>query len=105
MGSSSKTSKEDLNVGAEVKSMDIKKTQSASTVDNATDSKRKAQDFVTDIKAEIGKINWTNRDELITYAQIVTVATFVMGIAIYLLDILIQGTLGGLNLLLRLIAG
>jgi preprotein translocase subunit SecE len=97
--------KRGVNVGAEVKSMEIKKTHQTSTTENAVSSKKKVQDFVADIKSEVGKITWTNREELITYTKIVVVATFVLGMSIYMMDLLIQGTLSGLSLLLRLIAG
>jgi len=39
----------------------------------------------------------TSREELLTYTKIVVGATFVFGMTIYLLDLLIQGTLGSLN--------
>jgi preprotein translocase subunit SecE len=97
--------KRGINVGAEVKSMDIKKTQQASTTKDAVSSRKKMQDFVADIKTEVSKINWTSRDELITYSQIVVVTAFIFGMGIYMMDLLIQGTLNGLSFLVHLIAG
>ena len=92
-------------MGAEVKSMELKKTtQQATSTDRAIDT-RKVQDFVAEIKAEIQKINWTNREELIVYTKIVVIATLVFGMAIYLLDIIIQLTLNGLSQLIRFISG
>jgi hypothetical protein len=44
-------------VGAEVNSMDIKKTQQTSSVEAPVRSQRKAQDFVAEMKSEIHKIH------------------------------------------------
>ena len=102
-------------MGAEVKSMDIKKTQqvvqqTSQQVSHPLSSgkalsSRKIQDFITEIKSEIQKITWTNKDELIFYTKLVVGATFAFGMSIYLLDLLIQGTLGTLNFVLHLISG
>jgi preprotein translocase subunit SecE len=89
-------------VGAEVKSMEIKKPQQSAT-EQALTTKR-VQAFVTDVKSEIQKITWTSREELLVYTKIVVGATLVFGMSIYVLDLLIQGTLGGLNLLLQFIS-
>lgn len=85
--------------------MDIKKTHQVSTAENAVNSRKKVQDFVADIKGEIQKISWTSKEELRVYTQIVVIATFLFGMAIYMMDLFIQATLNGLSLLLRLIAG
>jgi preprotein translocase subunit SecE len=90
-------------VGAEVKSMEIKKPQH--TITDQSFSSKRMQDFVTDVKGEIQKITWTNRDELIFYTKLVVGATFVFGMAIYVLDLVIQSTLSGLGFLLHLIGG
>lgn len=90
-------------MGAEVKSMEIKKPQQ--TTSERTFSIKKMQEFVTDVKGEIKKITWTSRDELIFYTKLVVGATFSFGMAIYLLDLAIQAMLGSLNFLLRFISG
>lgn len=89
-------------MGAEVKAMEIKKPQQ--TTEQALSSKR-MQEFVSDIKSEIQKITWTGREELILYTKLVVGATFVFGMTIYVLDLLIQVALGSLNFLLHLISG
>ena len=91
-------------MGAEVKSMEIKKPQQTTTTEQAFSSKR-VQAFVADIKSEIHKITWTSRDELIFYTKLVVGATFAFGMVIYLLDLLIQATLGGLSFLMHLLGG
>ncbi|MBA3721347.1 MAG: preprotein translocase subunit SecE [Parachlamydiaceae bacterium] len=84
--------------------MEIKKTQQITATDNPV-TKKKAADFVTEMKGEVSKIQWTSKDELITYTKIVVGMTFVFGMAIYFTDLIIQGSLHALNGLLRLIGG
>jgi preprotein translocase subunit SecE len=90
-----------LNVGAEVKSMEVKKPQQSAVQEKIWTAK-KATEFVSDVKAEINKIDWTNRSELIAYTKIVVGATFIVGMAIYGLDLSIQTVLSGLTSLLQL---
>jgi len=90
-------------VGSEVKSMEIKKTQTSAV--NSSLNIKKAQTFVADIKSEIHKVEWTSQSELIVYTKIVIVATFIFGMSIYLMDLVIQGTLTGLNVLLTYLVG
>jgi preprotein translocase subunit SecE len=90
-------------VGVEVKSMEIKKTQHATT--ESAFSLKRMKDFASDVKSEIQKITWTNRDELIVYTKIVVGATFVFGMAIYFLDLLIQGFLGSLDFIMNMVSG
>lgn len=91
-------------MGAEVKSMEIKKTQTTSAANHALNKKR-VDNFVAEMKSEIHKVEWTKKDELINYTKIVVLATFLFGMAIYLMDLIIQGTLAGLSFFLRFIAG
>lgn len=88
----------------EVKSMDIKKAQSADS-DESGVTKRKVQDFITEVKTEVHKIHWTSRDELLAYAKIVIITTLFFGFAIYFTDLTIQAVLNTLSYLVRLIAG
>lgn len=90
-------------MGAEVKSMEIKKPQQLGNEEVI--SSKKLQNFIADVKSEIQKITWTNREELIFYTKLVVGATFVCGMAIYLLDLVIQGILSSLNFFLHLISG
>ena len=90
-------------MGAEVKTMDIKKAQQQASLEKAFD-KTKVQDFVADVKGEIHQIHWTSRDELLTYAQIVAVATLVFGMGIYFMDLLIQGTLSFMSSMIHWVA-
>ncbi len=91
-------------MGAEVKSMEVKKPQQTIAADR-TFSLKRGKEFVADIKSEIQKITWTSREELLVYTKIVVGATYAFGMAIYMLDLMIQGTLGTLNFILNLISG
>jgi len=61
--------------------------------------------FVGDIKSEFNKISWTTKDELTSYTKIVVGATFVFGLGVFFMDIIIQTSLHSLNFALKLIAG
>ena len=65
----------------------------------------KPKEFVGDIKEELKKINWTSPAELRTYTKIVVASTFIAGMGIYFIDLIIQVSLNGLALIARLIAG
>lgn len=90
-------------MGAEVKSMEIKKSQNTTAV--RVYSPNRVKEFIADIKSEIQKITWTSRDELIFYTKLVVGATFIFGMAIYVLDLIIQATLSSLNFIAHLIGG
>lgn len=90
-------------MGAEAKSMEVKKSRLSASGKNF--SVKKVQTFIADVKSEVQKITWTTRDELIFYTKLVVGATFVFGMSIYGLDLLIQGVLGSLNYFLQLISG
>ena len=94
----------------EVKTMEMKKTQQLpktveSTKNETVVKTRDWKNFLGDIKDEFKKITWTTPEELRLYTKIVVGMTVVCGLAIYLLDIIIQSVLGGLNFVMRLIGG
>lgn len=85
---------------------EVKKTQTIAapkTYDTAVTSGG-VVDFIGDVKTEFKKINWTTFDELLVYTKIVVAGTFFFGIGIYVADLIIQGFLNGLSLLIRWIA-
>jgi preprotein translocase subunit SecE len=61
--------------------------------------------LVGDIKQELKKVEWTSKEELQVYTKIVLASTFLFGLAIYVIDLAIQGVLGGINLLLKALIG
>lgn len=66
---------------------------------------RKVVNFIGDIKQEFRKIEWTNKAELVLYTKIVLAATFIFGIGIYLVDLLIQGCLSGIQNIVKMLVG
>ena len=94
----------------EVKAMEIKKTQVSTKTVESVKSETVVKmsgwkNFLSDIKDEFKKITWTTPEELRLYTKIVVGMTVICGLAIYLLDIIIQSVLGGLNFFMRLIGG
>jgi preprotein translocase subunit SecE len=85
-------------MGINSKSMAMKKekkSQSGNTKESV--SGKKIFDFIGDIKTEFKKITWTEKEELKTYTKIVVGTTFLFGMMIYFIDLIIQGVLAGLN--------
>lgn len=83
--------------------MDVKKARSTAA-DKAVDGKRMVA-FVGDVKEELKKVEWTSKDELKSYTKIVLASTFLFGLTIYLVDLVIQGFLGGIHYLVKAIIG
>lgn len=97
-------------MAAEVKAMEIKKSQQlAKPVSaSATEAPSKAgdwKDVLGNIKAEFGKISWTTPEELSAYTKIVVAGTFLFGMGIYVMDLVIQLVLNSLSFVMRLIGG
>ncbi len=62
-------------------------------------------EFIGEMKAELAKVTWTSREEMQVYIKVVVISTLLFGFGIYGADLLIQGVLNGLGVLVRLIAG
>jgi len=98
-------------VTVETRSVEGKKVQSVETP-KAESSKVKAPsysaadfvEFLGNVKVEFSKINWTSPEELKSYTKIVVAATFISGMALFLVDLGIQGVLGLLNAIIAFIA-
>ncbi len=61
--------------------------------------------FIGDVKAELKKITWTTKDELLTYTRIVVIATLCLGVGIFVIDLVVRGCLVGMDSLLKMITG
>ena len=61
--------------------------------------KRLKKGYVKELKEELKRVSWTTKEELITSTKIVVGTTFAFGLGIYLVDLMIQGSLNGLNTL------
>lgn len=93
-------------VVTDVKSMELKKNgQNSRTVSEGTSKKYRVRDFIEEIKLELKNINWTSREELKTYTQIVVGATFAFGMGVYIVDLAIQASLNLLTWFTHLIFG
>ena len=86
-----------------IQKMNAKKSRSTSSSKKVEG--RKVINFVGDVKQELKKVEWTSGDELKTYTKIVLVSTILFGMFIYFVDLIIQGFLGGINLLVKFFTG
>jgi preprotein translocase subunit SecE len=95
------------NVALGLKSMETKKSHERVEPDYtaAQAQAKKTQSFLSDIKAEFMKITWTPKEELRTYTKIVIGATFICGMGVFFMDLLIQTLLTGIEVSLKWIFG
>ena len=68
-------------------------------------SMKKTSQYIDRVKEEFHKIQWTDGEEVKVYAKVVIATTFVLGMAIYFMDLIIQKTLGGVEMLFKLLFG
>ena len=61
--------------------------------------------YISELKAELKKVTWTTKEELILFTKIVVGSTFALGLGIYAADLLIKGALNGFGALIHLIFG
>lgn len=96
-------------MSVETNSMDSKKTQPTIATQVTTQSPpltlSDAGAFVGNVKEELKKITWTSPDELRVYTLITVAATFILGLGIYFIDIIIQLSLNGFSNIVRFIFG
>ena len=89
----------------DVKSIPTKKTESSTVVKEKNPVNfSQVVDFVGDVKQELSLISWTSLEELRVYTKIVVGATFILGLGVYFLDLLIHSLLSGLSVLLNLVS-
>lgn len=65
--------------------------------------KKKVRSFIADFKAEIGKVSWTPRPELMKLTKVVVFSTLFFGIAVYLADLFIRNGISGVNQLIGML--
>ena len=53
--------------------------------------------YIRELKEELKKVSWTSKDELFLSTKIVVGSTFVFGFGVYLVDLIVQGSLNGLH--------
>lgn len=66
---------------------------------------KRAIEFFEEIKAEFLRINWTEGDEVLSYAKVVVISMFVFGMVIYVTDLVVNRGILGLDNLFKLIVG
>lgn len=84
---------------------DLKKERSPSKDLEPQLKKRRAREYIEDIKLEFKGITWTSKEELRVYTKIVVGSTFVLGLSVYLVDLAIQMALNSLTWITRLTVG
>ena len=70
-----------------------------------TPSMKKAYQFFENVKSDFHKIQWTDGEEIKLYAKVIVFATFILGMAIYFADLIIQKTLVVVDMIFRLLFG
>ena len=70
----------------------------------STGEKRKVSYF-REVQSELKKVSWTSKEELIFCTKAVIFSTFLFGLAIYVVDLMIRGGLEGIAVLFRWIFG
>lgn len=87
--------------------MDAKLNPSRITDANARRSSKRMKFFsyVQELKQELQKVSWTTKDELIFSTKAVIGTTFVLGLGIYLIDLVIRGFLDVIALVVHFIFG
>ena len=58
--------------------------------------------FVQDLKEELKKVSWTTKEELLSCTKVVVLSTFIFGMGIYLVDLMIKGVLQSIKLITHL---
>jgi len=90
----------------EAEVMEVKKPlQVASAKEKASKRWSALFDFIGNVKGEFAKITWTDKDELRLYTKLVVGATFLFGLGIYCVDLVIQSALGLLGTIFHFIFG
>lgn len=61
--------------------------------------------FIQELREELKKVSWTSKEELILSTKSVVCATFLFGVGIYLIDLVIKGSLDFIALIVHFIFG
>jgi preprotein translocase subunit SecE len=93
--------------------MEAKKSDSARNSENSVESTSSNRaktrsgvvDFGREIKQELKKIEWTTKDELKSYTKIVVISTFLFGMGVYFIDLIVQTFLSGIHLIFKFLTG
>lgn len=72
---------------------------------NTVKDRKKKVTYIREVQNELKKVTWTSKDELKTCTKIVIGSTFVFGIGIYVVDLIIRGALNTISGFVHLIGG
>ncbi len=61
--------------------------------------------YIRGLKEELKKVSWPAKEELFLSTKIVVGSTFVFGFGVYLVDLVVQGSLNGLHALVYKVIG
>lgn len=86
-----------------IEKMEVKKGRPQDVAQAA--KRKRVVEFVGDVKQELRKVEWTSGAELKAYTKIVVASTFLLGLAIYFIDLGIQGFLNGIQFIVRALVG
>lgn len=59
----------------------------------STTKERKKNSYFREVQAELKKVTWTSKEELIFCTKTVIIATFLFGFAIYFVDVIVHRVL------------
>ena len=62
-------------------------------------------EFFSSIKSEANKISWTSREELWVKTKVVAISTVFIGVLLFMTDLLVRGSLSGINSIVKLVTG
>jgi preprotein translocase subunit SecE len=88
--------------------MDVKINQTRLSNDASVQQgskKKRTFGYVQELKEELKKVSWTTKEELKLSTKVVIGATFLLGIGIYLFDLVIKGCLDFVALIVHFIFG
>lgn len=68
-------------------------------------TKKQAESYFQAVKGEFKKISWTKQGELRALTKVVVASTFLLGIGIYFVDLVVKSFLDGVQALARLLIG
>lgn len=66
---------------------------------------KKKSSYFREVTGELKKVTWTSKEELIFCTKAVIIATFLFGLTIYLVDLIVRGGLDGVAAIFRMIFG
>ncbi|MES2273417.1 MAG: preprotein translocase subunit SecE [Chlamydiota bacterium] len=68
-------------------------------------TEKKKLSYFREVQNELKKVTWTSKEELILCTKAVIMATFIFGLAIYVVDLGIRGSLEMAGAFVRMIFG